>query len=58
MSEGRVIPMDEAMQMTNVFISLISPYCERIEIAGSLRRGKPEVHDIEIVAEPKDRGMK
>ena len=28
--------------------------CERIEIAGSIRRGKPEVKDIEIVAVPKD----
>ena len=31
----------------------LAPYCERIEIAGSVRRGKPEVHDLEIVAIPK-----
>jgi DNA polymerase/3'-5' exonuclease PolX len=30
----------------------LRPGCERIEIAGSLRRGRPEVHDIEIVAKP------
>lgn len=30
----------------------LSPYCERISIAGSVRRMKPEVHDIEIVAIP------
>ena len=29
------------------------PYCERVEIAGSIRRGKPIVKDIEIVAMPK-----
>ncbi|MBE3038289.1 MAG: hypothetical protein IMZ62_05710, partial [Chloroflexi bacterium] len=29
-----------------------APYCKRIEIAGSIRRGKPEVGDIEIVALP------
>ena len=29
------------------------PACERIEIAGSVRRGKPDPHDIEIVAVPK-----
>jgi DNA polymerase/3'-5' exonuclease PolX len=31
----------------------LAPYCHRIEIAGSLRRGKPEVKDIELVAIPK-----
>lgn len=29
------------------------PHCERIEIAGSIRRQKPEVKDIEIVCIPK-----
>lgn len=32
---------------------LISPYCYRAEIAGSIRRKKLEVKDIEIVAIPK-----
>jgi DNA polymerase/3'-5' exonuclease PolX len=31
----------------------LSPHCERIEIAGSIRRKKPEPNDIEIVAIPK-----
>lgn len=31
----------------------LAPHCERIEIAGSIRREKPEVKDIEIVAIPK-----
>ena len=30
-----------------------APACERIEIAGSIRRGKSDPHDIEIVAVPK-----
>jgi DNA polymerase/3'-5' exonuclease PolX len=29
---------------------LLAPHCHRIEIAGSIRRGKEEVKDIEIVA--------
>lgn len=33
----------------------VSPLVERIEIAGSLRRKKPEVHDIELVVVPKFR---
>ncbi len=31
----------------------LAPHCDRIEIAGSIRRKKPEVKDIEIVAIPK-----
>lgn len=30
----------------------LEPYCERIEVAGSIRRRKPEVKDIELVAVP------
>ncbi len=31
----------------------LAPYCARIEIAGSIRRGKPTVADIELVAAPR-----
>jgi hypothetical protein len=31
----------------------LHPYCDRINIAGSIRRKKPEVKDIEIVCIPK-----
>lgn len=34
-------------------VQLWSPHCERLEIAGSIRRGKPDPHDIELVAIPK-----
>lgn len=34
-------------------IERLRPSCERIEIAGSIRRRKPEVKDIELVAIPK-----
>jgi DNA polymerase/3'-5' exonuclease PolX len=35
------------------FVTEISPYCERIVVAGSIRRGAETVGDIEIVAVPK-----
>ena len=35
----------------------LKPHCERIEIAGSIRREKPWVGDIEIVAIPKPYGV-
>lgn len=34
-------------------VALLKPYCDRIEIAGSVRRRKPDVGDIEIVCIPK-----
>jgi len=32
----------------------LTPYCDRIEIAGSIRRQRKEVHDIELVCIPKN----
>jgi len=42
-----------AKQIANRLLYELGPYCKRMEIAGSLRRGKAEVGDIEIVAIPK-----
>lgn len=33
------------------------PYCDRIEIAGSIRRKKPFVHDIDMVCIPSNQGQ-
>jgi DNA polymerase/3'-5' exonuclease PolX len=38
-------------------VSELNPYCERCEIAGSIRRNKPECKDIEIVIIPKSNGL-
>lgn len=38
-------------------LAALAPYCERIEIAGSLRRQCTEVKDIEIVCLPRNRDM-
>lgn len=51
MSSGK-IPLDEAEKIARKYVDLLAPYCRRIEIAGSIRRRKVEVGDIEIVAEP------
>ena len=44
---------DNAIVIANDTMAELAPYCERIEIAGSIRRKKDEVGDIEIVAIPK-----
>jgi DNA polymerase/3'-5' exonuclease PolX len=46
-------PYDQALKLANKFIGLIQSSCERVEIAGSLRRKKKEVGDIELVAIPR-----
>ena len=35
-------------------IAAIRPYCERVEIAGSILRERPNVNDIDLVVIPKD----
>lgn len=41
--------LNQAKAIADRVVSLLAPHCERIEIAGSIRRKKPEVGDIEIV---------
>jgi len=41
--------LEQARQIANNIKKILTPYCDRIEIAGSIRRRKPIVHDIDIV---------
>ncbi len=43
----------EAKSNADAIVETITPFCQRVGIAGSLRRRKPVVKDIEIVAIPK-----
>jgi DNA polymerase/3'-5' exonuclease PolX len=43
----------EALEIALLVKTLLEPHCHRIEIAGSIRRCKPDVKDIEIVAIPR-----
>jgi DNA polymerase/3'-5' exonuclease PolX len=49
------VPMfyNTAIQIALKVKAQLAPHCERIEIAGSIRREKAQVKDIEIVAIPK-----
>ena len=46
--------LTRAREIAERVLALLRPFCVRAEIAGSIRRGKPEVGDIEIVVMPKD----
>jgi len=45
--------LEEAQVIADKIKAELAPHCERIEIAGSIRRKKPDVGDIEIVVIPK-----
>lgn len=52
MSDTVKRPYAQVMRVAEVLVSSLLPACHRIEIAGSLRRERPLVGDIEIVAIP------
>lgn len=44
--------LEEGRQYAVELIDLLGPACKRIEVAGGVRRGKAEPHDVELVAAP------
>lgn len=50
-------PLAAAREEAARFILAIRPYVERVEIAGSIRRGVDPVSDIEIICIPKTRSL-
>ena len=47
------IPLADAERLAGELVRFLGRVCERIEVAGSIRRQRPEVGDIELVAVPK-----
>jgi DNA polymerase/3'-5' exonuclease PolX len=47
-----MFPYEFAMSIADEFLGQIAPFCQRIEIVGSLRRLRRDVHDIDILAIP------
>jgi DNA polymerase/3'-5' exonuclease PolX len=52
-TERRRFSTEVARSVAQDFIDVLSDYCERIQIAGSLRRRKPFLKDVEIIFIPK-----
>ena len=53
MSAGNKVPYKVAAEFAGEIIEKLSPYCERIAFAGSLRRQRAQIGDVEIVALPR-----
>lgn len=47
-------PLERARKIAERIREELRPYCEKIEIAGSIRRERPEVGDIDLVALPRE----
>ena len=47
------IALMEATGLAGELVALLQPACERIEIAGSIRRQRPDVGDVELVVVPR-----
>lgn len=49
-----MIELERAQKIAREVVKRLSPYCQRIEVAGSVRRKKPQVNDIDLVLIPND----
>ncbi|GAH36680.1 unnamed protein product, partial [marine sediment metagenome] len=47
--------LERARVIANIVVKAIAPYCQKIEVAGSIRRRKPIVKDIDLVVIARDR---
>jgi DNA polymerase/3'-5' exonuclease PolX len=47
------IPLAQAQAIADEVVAQLRPHCEQIDIAGSIRRRRPTIGDIEIVCIPK-----
>lgn len=46
------LPLSQALGIAKRFQKVIEPYCQKVTVAGSVRRMKPNVGDIELVCVP------
>ena len=53
-AKSRTWALAEAREVAQDLITLLRPMCERIEVAGSVRRKRPQVGDIELVVVSKE----
>ena len=46
------LPLNQSVKLAEKIKAELAPFCERIEIAGSIRRRRPFVNDIDLVVLP------
>lgn len=53
MADKTRIPLEHARLLADEVVALLEPSCDRIAVAGSIRRRRPDVGDVEIVCLPR-----
>jgi DNA polymerase/3'-5' exonuclease PolX len=51
--QGKIV-LERAQKVADAVVKRLAPYCHKIEVAGSIRRRRPRVNDIDIVLIPSD----
>ena len=46
--------LERAQPIADALTKRLAPYCKKVEVAGSIRRRRPRVHDIDIILIPND----
>ena len=47
------IPLAQAIPIAEAVCAMLQPFCERITVAGSIRRQRPTIGDLEVVCIPR-----
>ena len=50
MSPGNRVPLELAQNLSTHLVEILSPSCEKIKVVGSVRRCKPLINDVEVIA--------
>jgi len=55
LTQGLVMELGKAKVIADTVVKALEPHCDKIVVAGSIRRQKPFVNDIDLVLIPRDR---
>lgn len=58
MSQGASISLGMAQKIAEKIRDELAPYCERLDIAGSVRRQRPQCSDVDLVLLPREGALK
>jgi len=53
MAKGAAVPWAQAQKVALKVLKALDPWCEASAVAGSIRRLRPTVHDVDLVLQPK-----
>lgn len=53
MSAGKKYPLGIGLKVAGELVEMMEPHCERVQVAGSIRRSKLQIGDVEILYIPK-----